>query len=403
MKISAKFLQDTGARGIIAALRAAGDETRFVGGCVRDAIADQDSLLNVSASSLTVDIDLATTALPEKVLEVLCMVGFTAKPLGARHGVIFAYRDGQKYEVATLREDVQADGRHAVVVFTHDWEVDARRRDFTVNALSADVNGNVFDYVGGIEDLQARRVRFIGDPTARVREDYLRILRYYRFHARFGADWDAAARAACRENHAGLVQLSRERMTDELCKLLSLENPLAACVAMTEDKILADVVPELFDVVGLQALLEREKVYGRQNWHVRLAAWGGLARQYNEIFLDRFTFSRAAQTDLKTFCTLDYQRLGHALHHFGANAVRAAVMLRAEDATLPGVAAHIENYVCCDFPLQAEDVLQMGVVAGPRLGEILRAVEDWWLKNDRIPDIKACKVYAETLATVSNA
>ncbi len=397
-KISAGFLQDEGAsalldgaRGVIAALHAVGEDVRFIGGCVRDAVLGLNSA----------DIDLATTALPEKVMQVLPVTGFTVRDVGAAHGVVLAWRDGHKYEVATLREDVVTDGRHAVVAFTRDWELDARRRDFTINALSADADGKVYDYVGGLPDLRARRVRFIGEAATRVREDYLRILRFYRFHARFGDVWDTDSRAACRDGCAGLLKISRERVTEELQKLLSLENPqekiLPAYAAMDEDQVFAEVVPQLNDIIALKKLLAREKIYGHQNWLLHLAAWGGLARHFDEAFLDQFVFTRTGRADVKMFATLDYQKLNHALYHHGAAAVRAAVMLRADDAELPQLMAQIENFTPREFPLQAEDLLQMGVEPGPRLGEILREVEDWWLKGERIADKAACLKKAQEM------
>jgi len=396
-KISANFLQDVGARSIIAALAAAGGETRFVGGCVRDAI----------VGLRAVDIDLATTLLPEKVLDVLTAAGFTARPLGAAHGVVSAWYSKKRYEIATLREDIATDGRHALVAYTQDWAVDARRRDFTINALSTDLNGQVYDYVGGLDDLRTQCVRFIGEASTRIHEDYLRILRYYRFHARFGTKWDAVARGACRENRMGLAQLSRERITEELHKLLSIENPqekiLAACAAMHEDQIFLNIIPELKDILTLERLLAREKIYDQQSWLLRLAAWGGQAPQFDERFLDQFVFTRTDRADIKLFATLDFGKLNHALYYHGTNAVRAAVILRASDSDLSSLMQQIEFSTPHEFPLQAEDLLQMGVLPGPRLGEILRTVENWWLENNCLANADECRTYATTLAMVSSA
>lgn len=388
-KIQHKFLQNEGARGIILALHAAGEECRFVGGCVRDA------LFGLAVK----DIDLATTALPEKVIEVLPLAGFQVIPVGIVHGVVLAVRDGHKYEIATLREDIHTDGRHAIVAFTRDWELDAQRRDFTINALSADVDGNVFDTTGGIADLRAHLVRFIGDAETRIREDYLRILRFYRIHARFGEGQDnREARQACRDNRTGLQQLSRERITEELIKLLSLPNPLSACRMMQEDKILSEVHPQLQNTALLENLLQRE--YRHQcelPWYARLLAWAG----GNALPDDALILTRVVRMEIKTLTEIKDQDLQYALYHHGAERARAAMMLYASNAELENNMQKINAFVPVEFPLQAEDVLALGIAPGPRLGEILREVENWWLDGNCAADAAACKAYAETLAKVS--
>ncbi|HRJ12591.1 MAG TPA: CCA tRNA nucleotidyltransferase [Alphaproteobacteria bacterium] len=396
--IQANFLQENGAnpllegaRGIIMALTAAGEECRFVGGCVRDALAGLPLK----------DIDLATTALPEKVMAVLSITGFQVIPVGLTHGVVIAMRDGKKYEIATLREDVKTDGRHAVVAFTRDWELDAQRRDFTINAMSMDLDGKLYDTVGGADDLAARRVRFIGDADSRIKEDYLRILRFYRFDTMFGSG-DAATRAACRNSRSGIQNLSRERMTEELTKLLSLLDPLAACRAMVEDGVAAEITLQLTDIPTLQRLLAREAKYDLlMPWFVRLAAWGGLAYQFDETLADVFVFTRTVRAELKFIATIDLNDLQAALYHHGVARVLHAVMLCADEEGLPKFIQEINAFVPREFPIQAEDILAMGVAPGPRLGEILRETENWWLAGNFIADAAACKDYATTLATVS--
>lgn len=385
-KIQSAFLEDEGARGIVMALRAAGEECRFIGGCVRDAFAG----LPVK------DVDLATTALPEKVMDILPVTGFQVIPVGVEHGVVLAHRDGHKYEIATLREDVQTDGRHAIVAFTRDWELDAQRRDFTINALSTDIEGTVFDYTGGIADLNAHRVRFIGDAAQRIREDYLRILRFYRFDARFG-EGDHAARNACREFRFGILQLSRERITEELIKLLSLPDPLRACAAMQEDHILDDILPQLNNLDALRQLIAREQQFSQQlPWYARLMAWGG-----SVLSDDALVLTRAARMEMKLLYDMDVTDLRPVLYHHGADRARTAVMLKSDDADLKNHIQQVNDFVPKEFPFQAEDILALGIAPGPRLGEILREVEEWWLKGDCAADAAACKAYAETLARVS--
>jgi poly(A) polymerase len=228
--------------------------TRYVGGCVRD------TLLELEVS----DVDLATRLEPAEVVRRLQNAGIKAVPTGLAHGTVTAVSAGQPVEVTTLRRDVSTDGRRATVAFTEEWQEDAARRDFTINALSADpASGQLFDYFGGLPDLEARRVRFIGDPLQRIAEDHLRILRFFRFHARFssGAAADTDALAACTARANDLMALSRERIADELLKLLSLPAPAATVELMAEAGIFRPVLPEI-DQAGVQRLArlsEREQ------------------------------------------------------------------------------------------------------------------------------------------------
>jgi tRNA nucleotidyltransferase/poly(A) polymerase len=387
-KIHAAFLEDPGARAIMAVLRAAGGEARFVGGCVRDALLGLDSD----------DVDLATTLPPDAALNAILAAGMKAKPLGGRHGVNFAFWHGRAYEIASLREDVQTDGRHAVVAYTTDWALDARRRDFTLNAFSCDMDGTVHDYVGGLADLEARRVGFIGDADARVREDYLRILRFYRFHARFGgAVMDDAARAACRRGLGGLPQLSRERVTQEMEKLLTVPNPLQAVDAMTADGVAPALLPACHDTRLLARLLEREALHGPTRWFVRLAAWASLTAKTVGDFLPQLTFMRADRKELQNLFAIDLQKPESALHHHGAAAVREAALLIADDGMLAAIMFAIANWQPCEFPLAAEDLLAAGIPAGPDLGDTLRAAENWWLQGGRTADHAACLGFVKML------
>ena len=235
-----------------------GDEgvTRYVGGAIRD------ELLHLPVN----DVDLATRLEPEEVIARLERVRIKAVPTGIDHGTITAVSDGHAYEVTTLRRDVSTDGRRAIVAFTTAWEEDAARRDFTINALSADpFTGEIFDYFGGLDDLLQRHVRFIGDPLKRIAEDHLRILRYFRFHARFGSgEPDRSALEACTLRANDLMALSRERIADELLKLLAIPDPSTTIAIMLEHGILAPVLPEIVPerVAALKLLVAAEKQAG---------------------------------------------------------------------------------------------------------------------------------------------
>ncbi len=243
------WLAEPATRRLLAALTAAGIEARFVGGCVRDA------LLDIEAG----DIDLATPARPEAVIAALGAARIKALPTGVAHGTVTAIISPRTFEITTLRRDVETDGRHAVVAFGAGWDEDAARRDFTINAIYLSADGTLDDPVGGIADLAANRVRFVGDPAARIAEDVLRILRYYRFEARFGdGAGDAAARAACRAAVSTLPTLSAERVSREMMRLLASQNPVRVLKMMQEDGVLAAILPEATRIDRLERLLSFE-------------------------------------------------------------------------------------------------------------------------------------------------
>ena len=225
----APWLTAESSRKLMDVLTASGAEARFVGGCVRDAL-----LGKIDAD---VDLDVATGLLPDQIIERLEAAEIKAIPTGIAHGTVTAIIAGQSFEITTLRKDVACDGRHADVQFTDDFELDAKRRDFTINAMSTDRLGRLFDYFGGVEDLKAGRIRFVGNAEERVREDYLRILRFFRFYARFGRPpADQQALQACKVEAAGLARLSGERIRSEMLKLLASGNAVAALTLMSENK-----------------------------------------------------------------------------------------------------------------------------------------------------------------------
>src|SRR4051812_6974512 len=253
---AAKWRKRRGMKRLLAALGADEGLTRYVGGAVRD------DLLDLPVN----DVDLATRLQPDEVVRRLEAAKIKAVPTGIEHGTVTAVSDGHALEVTTLRRDVSTDGRRATVAFTDDWQEDAARRDFTINALSADARtGELFDYFGGIEDLKTRHIRFIGNPLQRIAEDHLRILRFFRFHARFGSgEPDAAALEACTVRANDLMALSRERIADELLKLLAVNDPAPTVGIMLQRGILKPVLPEIeFERLGnLKALIPAEQQAG---------------------------------------------------------------------------------------------------------------------------------------------
>ncbi len=250
----AAWLQGGGLPRLIAVLDRDGEEARVVGGAVRNAL----------IGSPIHEIDVATTAVPEEVVRRVQAAGFKAVPTGIEHGTVTVVVDGHPFEVTTLRRDVETYGRHAKVAFGRDWKADAERRDFTINALSATRDGAVYDYVGGLADLAARRVRFIGEPKQRIEEDYLRVLRFFRFHAAYGSSEhpDAAGLAACIAGREGLDKLSRERVRMETMKLVVAPHAVPTLIAMTDAGLLLRVLGGVSYLASFENMAKVEAAIG---------------------------------------------------------------------------------------------------------------------------------------------
>ena len=355
---------------LLAALGAAGGETRFVGGCVRD------TLLGLEAS----DVDLATRVAPEEVVRRLEKARIKAVPTGLAHGTITAVIGGKPVEVTTLRRDVATDGRRATIAYTEDWREDAARRDFTINALSADpASGEVFDYFGGLADLKAGRVRFIGDPLQRIAEDHLRILRFFRFQARFGRGApDAAALDACASRANDLMALSRERIADELLKLLALPDPTATVALMIARVILRPVLPEIDSADRLAALIAAEQAAEIAPEPVRrLAALLPAAPEASADVAARLRLSRRAAKRLTAAARkMDGGRPEALAYRIGAAEAVDNILLHG--APGPELKA-LEAWQRPRLPIGGGDLIAMGLEAGPQVAATLQAVEEEWL------------------------
>ncbi|HEY5300952.1 MAG TPA: CCA tRNA nucleotidyltransferase [Acetobacteraceae bacterium] len=369
------FLAEPGLAAVMAAL----PNARVVGGAVRDTL----------AGLAVADIDLATPDLPEQVVAALNRAGLRTIPTGLAHGTVTALADGRAYEVTTLRRDVATDGRHAVVAFTADWREDAARRDFTLNALSMTRDGTVFDYFGGVEDLRAGRVRFVGDPAQRIAEDYLRILRFFRFNARYGRPPpDPAALAAIRTGVSGLARLSPERVWSELRRILGGPDPRETVTLMASLGVLAAVLPEGADPARLARPMPDDPV-------LRLAA---LSTGPAEAVADRLRLSNAERARLAALRAGPTPRpedddasLRRLLADTPADVLIDRVWLAGgglpEWAALRVRLTGMERPV---FPLAGRDVLALGVAPGPRVGTLLDAVRRWWLEGGCTADADAC-------------
>lgn len=356
------------------ALEADRGQTRLVGGAVRD------SLLRHGVE----DVDLATRLSPTEVLARLAAADIRAVPTGLAHGTITAISGGTPYEVTTLRRDVRSFGRHAEIAFTDDWREDAARRDFTINALYADpLTGELFDYFGGLDDLSRHHVRFIGDPLQRIAEDHLRILRFFRFTARFGAAADAEALAACAARANDLMALSRERIRDELLKLLALPDPAPTLAEMLKRSILEPVLPEIpaSAIQPLQRLVAAEqKATVAADALRRLMALLPRNTETANAIAARLKLSNTARRRLMAVANSDpVPSDPRALAYRIGGAATLDRMLLDEDPRTPSWAGQLQAYQPPRMPVSGRDLIAMGLVPGPEVSRRLAEVEQAWI------------------------
>ncbi|MFN7597577.1 MAG: CCA tRNA nucleotidyltransferase [Cereibacter sp.] len=369
MRVTGDWLTRPQTQAVCALLTDAGYQALLVGGCVRNALLGE----------AVADVDIATDAEPVTVLRHAEAAGFKAVPTGIAHGTVTVVADGIPHEVTTFRQDVETHGRHATVAFSSRVEEDAARRDFTMNALYATPDGTVIDPLNALPDLVARRLRFVGDAGARITEDYLRILRFFRFHAWYGdpqAGLDAEALAACAAHSAGLDRLSRERVGAETRKLLSARDPAPAVAAMAQAGLLGHVLPGA-DARALPVLVHLE-AGRRPDWLRRLAVLGG------KDAAERLRLSRAQSKALNSLraglssndppATLGYR--------YGPDMAANVVLARAallETPPAPGWDKDIAQGAAARFPVSAADLMPQ--LSGAALGEQLAALEARWIAS----------------------
>ena len=366
-------------------------EARFVGGAVRNALLGKP----------VADIDIATPLTPDKVGALLAAAGIHFVPTGIEHGTVTAIVEGKPFEVTTLRRDVATDGRHAVVAFTDDWRLDAQRRDFTMNALYAAADGEIFDFVGGIEDLKAGRVRFVGDAARRIREDYLRILRLFRFHAWYGkGEIDADALRAASAEKGGVAKLSGERIAKEMLRLLEAESPAPVLRVTTSSGILAQVLPGDANVARLEGLARIDAVhFFAPDALLRLAALLPRDAKIAAAVADRWRLSNEARdrlagiagADEKIAPDLSVRETRKLLYRLGVRPFKDRVFLAwAEDGKAAdpwrALLALADAWERPRFPLNGRDVMLAGVPQGPLVGQVLGEVEEWWVDGDFAAD-----------------
>ena len=364
--------------------------TRFVGGCVRNAILGEP----------IGDLDLATQLEPDEVIGALKAAKIKHVPTGIDHGTITAVIENVSYEITSLRRDVETDGRRAVVTYTKDWAEDAQRRDLTMNALYADPAGLIYDPTGhGLDDLKIRRLRFVGDAEQRIREDYLRILRFFRFLAWHGGEGvvDASALIACRENRAGLKQLSAERIWTEMKKLLSAPNPARAVRIMQTNEILEVIFPEASNAEGLGLMVGLEKEAGFEpDPLLRLMAMSARDEFALAGFCRRLKLSNLEKSRLLSWAGnqvgftpyMDERSLKIGTYASSPQTAYDRMMVRAAgDRDIGQRRAWVKNarfalnWPLPEFPVTGKDLKKQGVKSGPQMGKILLALKELWVKS----------------------
>jgi len=398
------WLKDGALARLLSLLDRDGEEARVVGGAVRNA------LIRLPFD----EVDIATTAVPDEVTRRAAAAGLKAIPTGAEHGTVTVVIDGKPFEVTTLRVDIETYGRKAKVSFGRDWAKDAARRDFTINALSVSADGKIHDYVGGLADIAAHKVRFIGEPAQRIAEDYLRILRFFRFHAWYAhGPPDAAGLHACVVARAGLETLSRERVRMELMKLLVAPRATPTLAVMAETGILGTVLGGVPLLASFENMAKVEAAIGAPADAVqRLGALGVATMEDAERLSERLRLSNA---EFERLMALEYwwrvkPAAGeHAarvlLYQLGTKSFvdRALVAWSrsdagAADAAWRQLATLAQRWIAPMFPLKAQDFLSRGVPKGPPMGAALRAAEQAWVDADFPDDRAVIEAIAERAA-----
>jgi poly(A) polymerase len=403
--LDAPWLKSSSVTRVLELLNGNGEEARVVGGAVRNA------LLNI----LIGDIDIATTAPPEEVIRRAKAAGIKSVPTGIEHGTVTLVIDAHPFEVTTLREDTETFGRKAKVAFGRDWVGDAHRRDFTINALSVGADGVVHDYVGGLDDIAARRVRFIGEAEQRIAEDYLRVLRFFRIHAAFGAgEVDRAGYLACLRARAGLATLSAERVRMELLKLLVADGAIGAVVAMAEGGLLLSTLGGVAYTGPFAAMIAAERLLGlKPDPMRRLAALAVAVTEDARRLSSRLRLTNAETKALDSMghrwwrlAGMDEARARRRLYRLGDDRYRDRLLLAwaragsdADPAPWRELALLPQRWSAPKFPLKAADFVARGIAEGPALGHVLTLAEDAWLAADfPLDDARLSAIADQTVA-----
>ena len=365
----------------------------LVGGCIRDAILQKD----------VTDIDFATSLTPDETTNLLDQNNIQSVDVGKKYGTVTAIINQKKYEITSFRKDISTDGRHATVTFTNDMKEDAQRRDFTFNALYVDSNGKIFDFYNGQEDLKNGNVIFIGDPNERIKEDYLRILRYFRFFALFeNSDIDPDLQKVFMANHAHLSKISNERKWFEFKEILKLKTPHNSLHMMESVGILKTHFEGALLDENFKNLIEIESRIGAvPNPIIRLSTLIGSSLEKTNYFINSFPLSKTDSTELlklsslnkKIVSYLSMKEVRYLLYKLGKTEFQNQIIINwsrdtqnKNEVNWRSLYEVADNWTKPDFGISPKDIINMGIEQGPMVGRIMSEVEDWWAENDFIDD-----------------
>ncbi len=382
-----KIVKDKKIFRLFRAVENHGGVLRFVGGAVRNALKGIEGA----------DLDLATDLSPDELVEACVEHGIKTVPIGIKFGTVGVVINGKILEVTSLRKDIKSDGRHSEVVFTTDWEIDASRRDLTINAVYADEKGNVFDYYNGISDLENGIVRFIGNPSIRINEDYLRILRFFRFYADFGNnEIDIKSLKACKDNSKGLKQLSGERIRDELSKILLSSRAPKVVKIMADNGILDNILPEMKHFENLDFIIKLcDKHKLKPNWLRRLFICfnpdkilaESLANRLKLSKKDRLLFVSLAENDIDLSQLTNKKLLSVWIYRLGKDFCTNKLILQLAQQNqdienLSELLDYIDNKEIPEFPVRGRDLIALGLKENIQIGSILKILEKKWIESD---------------------
>ncbi len=363
-----------------------------VGGAVR----------NVLVGKAVHDIDIATQHTPDQVIALLSAVGVKTIPTGIDHGTVTAVFKGQSFEVTTLRRDVETDGRHAVVAFTKSWGEDAQRRDFTMNTLLCDLEGQIYDPTGqGLPDLEARKVVFVGKAAERIAEDYLRILRFFRFHGTYGTGApDEDALQACAAAAVHVLKLSRERITQEFLKILAVDKSVGLLALMQKNNVLTPLFDKNYKAEMMDNLAVAQLACDAVSIMARLVVLGGFSAHYETIRDEYLMLSNVQKKEyaqllqmMKDASEATENNVKIMAYKSGADCAVQALLLKNTQHPIDGIEQYVQiakEWDAPTFPLNGHDVRTLGVPDGPRMGEILSQVEEWWMAQGFAPSRDDC-------------
>lgn len=399
------WMKEPETRAVMDALDGLCDVPRslFVGGCVR----------NLLMSEQVKDIDIATQIAPEEVIARLEKARIKAIPTGLDHGTVTAVINKKSFEITTLRHDVATDGRHADVAYTQDWIEDARRRDFSVNTMLADLEGNIFDPLGGLDDVRNRKIIFVGDAEQRIQEDYLRILRFFRFFGKYGKGKpDAFAIKACQKHAAHIVTLSRERVAQELSMILMLPNAPDLLKLMALHDILPVLVRGESTLAALSAFIRSQDEFDLPDYIARLVCLAERNKKYFSELEEYLVFTREIKKTsdalfkaLKDADPRCEKMLRRGLYLHGKSIFLQAILIKnafsnnnSQIYQMEKIILFANSWSVPKFPLTGSDMLKLGYKQGPEVGKNLGKIERWWIESDFVPSREACMDFAKICA-----